>query len=133
MFFLYGLGVAYVTFFPLTIRVSTLRHVNLIPFVEMKWLLYRPIVAVMNLGGNVVMFAPLGFFLPLLGGRRFQSFVKTTGAGLLLSVGIEFLQYLTGAREADIDDVMLNTLGAALGYWLYLLWQRRTTTQEKRP
>ncbi|WP_152559308.1 VanZ family protein [Tumebacillus flagellatus] len=121
LFFLYGLAVTYVTFFPLTIRVSAARHVNMIPFVEMKWLLYRPLVAVLNLGGNVVMFAPLGFFLPILW-ARVRGFWKTAGIGMLLSLSIEFLQYLTADREADIDDVMLNTTGAILGYWLYLLW-----------
>ena len=123
LFFLYSLAVTYVTFFPLTIYFDIERHVNWIPFVEMKWLLYRPLVAVLNLAGNVVMFAPLGFLVPILF-ARYRSLGKTTALGLLVSVGIEFLQYWTGAREADIDDVMLNTLGAAIGYGLYHIWSQ---------
>jgi glycopeptide antibiotics resistance protein len=123
LFFLYSLMVAYVTLFPLTVYYNIPRHVNWVPFVEMKWLLYRPHVAVLNLAGNVVMFAPLGFLLPILCPQH-RNILKVTALGLLLSVGIEFLQYLTGAREADIDDVMLNTVGTAVGCALYMIWSK---------
>lgn len=38
--------------------------------------------------------------------------------GFALSVVCEVLQYLTGRGMADVNDVLFNTLGAAVGVWL---------------
>ena len=43
---------------------------------------------------------------------------KIVVAGLALSVFCEVLQYLTGRGMADVNDVLFNTLGAAVGVWL---------------
>ena len=39
-------------------------------------------------------------------------------AALMLSMGCEVLQYFTGRGMADVNDVLFNTLGAAVGIWL---------------
>lgn len=74
--------------------------------------------AVGNLVGNVVMFIPLGFFLPCLfrRQRRFRTlFVSVTAIVLV----VETLQALTHLGAADIDDLLLNVPGALLGYGVF--------------
>lgn len=71
--------------------------------------------------GNIVMFMPIGFFPKLLWRR--WTWWKSLLAGLCASVTIEAAQLFT-SRSTDIDDVILNTLGAVLGYALALLAQR---------
>lgn len=70
-----------------------------------------------NFVGNIVMFLPIGFFLPLLW-QKFNRAWKVIGTGLLLSLAIEILQ-LPQMRSSDVDDLWLNTLGTAIGYVLY--------------
>jgi len=68
--------------------------------------------------GNIGMFLPLGFFPALLWRR--PRWWKSLLIGFSASVTIEFVQFFIG-RSTDIDDVILNTTGALLGYWLYCL------------
>lgn len=82
-------------------------NINLIPF---RYLFS-------NLGNNllnVLLFIPLGFFLPVLF-RRYGKFRRTVLFGFLLSALIELLQIFT-FRATDVNDLMTNTLGAALGW-----------------
>ena len=70
-----------------------------------------------NAKGNVLLFFPLGILIPLIGRRlRFWNVVLIA---IAVSVGIEALQYISRVwgsyRLADINDVILNTLGACLG------------------
>ena len=68
--------------------------------------------------GNIGMFLPLGFFPALLWRR--PRWWKSLLVGFAASVTIEFVQFFIG-RSTDIDDVILNTAGAVLGYWLFCL------------
>jgi len=76
------------------------------------------------LAGNVLAFVPLGVFLPILWPSR-RSLVSVVAAGLAISLALEAVQLglslLIGApyRVADVDDVIINVLGVALGYGLY--------------
>lgn len=66
-----------------------------------------------NIFGNILALMPLGFLLPLIFKRqnRFIIFLLTT---LLVTITIEILQYITISGTCDIDDVLLNTLGACI-------------------
>ncbi len=69
------------------------------------------------LAGNILGFVPLGFFLPSLISRqrRFAAFVVT----VVLSVTcLELAQLMTMRGSFDIDDIILNTGGACLGFWI---------------
>lgn len=70
--------------------------------------------------GNIGIFLPLGFLSGLLGRR--PAFWRSTLIGLFCSAFIEFTQFFIG-RSTDIDDVILNTFGAFLGYWLFRLFR----------
>lgn len=66
-----------------------------------------------NLGLNVALFVPFGLGLALW--RRW-GMLRVVPLGLLLSVLVEATQYvLPLGRAVDVDDVVLNTLGAMLG------------------
>ena len=68
--------------------------------------------------GNIGMFMPLGFFPALL--WRGWRWWKAALLGCLCSCTIEFTQFFIG-RSTDIDDVILNTTGALLGFVLWAL------------
>ncbi len=69
---------------------------------------------------NVAMFLPLGVLLPLAA-PPFRRWYLTLAAGAGLSLGIELLQLWLGRGQADVDDLMCNTLGTMLGYCLCAL------------
>lgn len=80
---------------------------------------------VVNFWGNLAAFAPLGVFVPVLA-RRERSAWRVAWLGLMLSGAIETLQFLSGRRVADVDDVLLNVLGALIGFGVWLAWTRST-------
>src|ERR687886_389454 len=72
---------------------------------------------------NILMLAPFGFGLPFITHLRMKKIVVI---GALFSIVIEFLQLVTGFmakitfRIADINDVIFNTVGVAIGYILFV-------------
>ena len=106
-------------------------RVNLIPLASVGrmlrtlWYNPRPQVlwtVVYNIGGNIAMFVPLGFVLRGLfpGCRRFR---RCMGAVAVIMTTVELCQLLTLRGFCEFDDVMLNLLGAAIG-WLTAKWFR---------
>lgn len=81
---------------------------------------------IINFLGNILMFAPIGFFVPLL--WRGGSLKKAVGLGFLCSLLIELCQ-LPQIRTTDIDDLWMNTAGAWLGYGCFCLIRRRYPTE----
>lgn len=75
-----------------------------------------------NLAGNIVVFMPFGFLLPsvLVWGRNF--FVMLLNAFIFV-LGIEVFQLFSAFGAFDVDDILLNCLGAALGYFLFRIWE----------
>lgn len=74
-------------------------------------------IAIVNLLGNIAMFIPLGFFPPLLW-KPFQKWWKMLLWGGLIIVGVELIQLFALVGNCDIDDLLLNVVGIALGYGL---------------
>ena len=100
-------------------------RVNLVPFSSMgsmlRTLWHYPYPAVLwdvvyNIGGNIAMFVPLGFFLRVLfpGCRRF---LRCMAAVAVIMTTVELCQLFTLRGFCEVDDLMLNLLGAAFG-WL---------------
>lgn len=71
---------------------------------------------------NILLFLPLGFLLPLLS-QVYHRLFPTLAAGFLCSLGIECCQLLN-LRCSDVDDLLMNTLGALLGYGLWFILSR---------
>jgi len=80
---------------------------------------------VVNFLGNVVVFLPMGWLLPVLMGR-WCSLAWVAGLSLGLSLVVEVCQGISGRRVADVDDLILNTLGGVFGYLLWLGVERLT-------
>lgn len=85
--------------------------INLIPFSSEGALTYIL---------NIIMFMPLGFLLPLIW-ENFRNAGKVVLMGFLMSLTIEICQ-LFNIRTTDIDDLMMNTLGALAGYCCWKLF-----------
>ena len=71
----------------------------------------------MNYGGNLLLFLPAGLLLPAI--FKKLSLAKTVAVCFFLSLCIEVLQYATASGYADIDDVIMNPAGAAVGAFIY--------------
>ena len=84
----------------------------------------RALGVLAGLAGNVALFVPLGFLLPLLA-PRFHRRWPTVLAGFALSAAIELTQVaFPGVRRPDVNDVLANTLGTAFGFLAYRLVAR---------
>ncbi|MCI5530629.1 MAG: VanZ family protein [Blautia sp.] len=98
---------------------------NLVPFMEIRrfWI-YRDKVGttafLTNIFGNVLAFIPFGFILPIISEKMRNGFLICI-SGLELSLTVECIQLITRVGCFDVDDLILNTLGAALGYLLLVI------------
>lgn len=73
-------------------------------------------IVVTNLLANLLMFIPMGMALPVLFSKYFDKLWKITIFTIVLVLFIEIVQFLTFTGSADIDDLILNTIGAIIGY-----------------
>lgn len=99
---------------PLEVR---LRNANLVPFATIAYYLRgepTPGVALRNLMGNVLLFIPMGFLLPFVV-PRLQRMTHILFVSLAVSLLLEGVQLLTGIGSFDVDDLLLNGLGATVG------------------
>lgn len=67
---------------------------------------------------NVMMFIPFGFLFPMFGKRARYSCMPLA---VLASMAIEGMQYLSKRGYCQLDDVVTNTMGAGIGYLVFLL------------
>ena len=77
--------------------------------------------AIINLAGNIVMFIPLGFFLPAFNNncRKIGKLVLST---IIILIIIELVQLFSLTGSFDIDDIILNVVGSIIGYFLNKLF-----------
>jgi len=98
-------------------------EINLIPF---YWITegVRPYIE------NILLFIPLGFMLPCIW-KKYEVLWKTTLSGITFSLIIELSQ-LFNRRVTDIDDLLMNTLGALIGWVIFrLLKEHLSKLQDK--
>lgn len=86
-------------------------NINLIPFKD----IFSNFIQYVE---NIILFIPLGFLLPILW-AKFEKRYLTFIIGLLFSLAIEISQ-LFCFRATDIDDLLMNTFGTVVGYYLYI-------------
>lgn len=72
---------------------------------------------------NIVMFIPLGIILPLMW-TRYDDFKQTVRYGFYVSLLIEISQLFVRSRATDVNDLIMNTLGAVIGWLIYKLFSR---------
>ena len=79
---------------------------------------------------NLFVFVPLGILLAVIGWRL----LAVLGAALALSLSIEIFQYLTNwGRTADVNDLITNVAGVALGWFIAWLIRRAVSRRPARP
>lgn len=89
----------------------------------------------LNVAGNMVAFMPCGFFLPIIINKA-EKWYNTILFCFGLSLCIETIQLVFRVGSFDVDDLLLNTLGGALGDGFYYIIQilrirRRQRAKEK--
>jgi glycopeptide antibiotics resistance protein len=102
--------------------------VHLIPFVDLAQQLHQgPRFATFEIGGNLLVLAALGFFLPI---RWRFGLLGVTAIAAAISTGVEVSQYLLVLhRTSSIDDVIVNTAGAVLAALASYHWWRRRSPE----
>ncbi len=93
-----------------SIRMDANININMAPFQDV-------IYNYLQYAENLILFVPFGLLLPLLW-EKYSKFLVTTLLGFCLSVTIEVMQLLC-YRATDIDDLLMNTLGTIVGYFLF--------------
>lgn len=125
IFFVYMVKVIEYTQFPIylseTMRANigqnVWKNMNLIPLITLGYVSLKTSLL------NILVTIPFGFGLPFISRFRMS---KVVLVGILTSIALETLQMVTafGARFTfrivDINDVIFNTLGVALGYILFV-------------
>lgn len=105
---------------------------NLIPFhtIGDYWKVVRRLEltpmfwhCVINLGGNIFLFIPIGYFIPRLWPflRNFFSFLLTCTMAITL---VELVQLVTLLGSLDIDDLILNLFGMIVGFVLFTIFKK---------
>ena len=89
---------------------------NFVPFKEMFRYQIGSRLFIKNVLGNIILFLPFGFFTAYyLDIKKPYLIIILT---LIASTSIEFVQMSIG-RVFDIDDIMLNTIGGIVGFYLF--------------
>lgn len=138
----FGVVLARLTLLP-SQASEALTHTNLRPGDSIRDYVGQPafVDTVKQLGGNILLGVPFGLLLPVVAPKA-RGLLRVVVATALVMFLVELVQgaLITG-RAFDVDDVILNTSGALLGYVLLgrrlgrvvhprrrHWWQRRTST-----
>ena len=99
--------------------------INIIPFATIigyiSGLLFENIninTVIINLATNLLLFAPMGFFIPILFDKKVKNIKQFGMVIVLITILVEILQFITYSGSTDIDDIILNTTGAIIIYML---------------
>ncbi|WP_394186196.1 VanZ family protein [Metabacillus halosaccharovorans] len=109
-----------------------LYSVNLIPIKGIIDVLQYNPSSLFQIIGNIIMLALFTFVMLYF--KWASSYKKAIFYSFLCTTGIEFIQFLQNTlslilnlgigRSADIDDVILNTLGGFIGIICYVFWRK---------
>ncbi|GAA0071271.1 hypothetical protein UT300003_27950 [Clostridium sardiniense] len=141
LFAIYILVVMSITIFPIIINtqitIDVSATINLVPFKETINLFnslldsFSPLFAIklflVNVLGNILLFTPLGFLLPIVN-PNINNIKHIFKISLIATISIELIQFITslsgGFRVTDIDDVILNILGGLFGFLIFTLFSK---------
>lgn len=122
LFFIYFLILVNLTIFKqgmLMLDFEKRVSVNLVPIVSTVQMFnndfYEIDIGIYNVIGNILLFIPLGFGIPLFFSHK-NKISKVAFYGFIASLTIEVLQYFTSRNITDVDDIIFNTLGTVLGF-----------------
>ncbi len=103
-------------------------NANVIPFHSLyeyisRWDHYNVDIILTNTFGNILLYIPLGFFLPLLI-MKSAGMLKVVKQAATLIFLVNLAQYVLHLGRFDVDDVILGTVGALIGYLIYRPFMR---------
>ena len=104
--------------------VGSFQTINLIPFRTIIYYLFNEDVIVRsfafsNIMGNIAIFIPLGIYIPLHINKK--RIFTNSAIVALISLCVEIVQYILAIGTADVDDIILNTIGGLLGILIFKL------------
>ncbi len=114
----------YGNFLDFTSKTYDISTVVLIPFSTTLGTLQHGLWQfIYHLVGNIIWFIPFGFLLPLtnFSSKKSTNIKKILTSSVILSLLIEILQFIFNTGISDIDDIIINVLGAMLGYFFIKL------------
>ena len=89
---------------------------------QFNWIPFSNNIDVVAYILNVVLFIPLGLLVPIIW-QEMNKFSNLLVTGFLFTILIEASQLLNN-RRTDIDDILLNVLGAVVGFGLFKLFNK---------
>ena len=96
---------------------------NIIPFATIIDYISRLVsneinasIVIINFATNLLLFAPMGFFIPMLYSDRIKNIKQFAILMIIITLIVEVLQFITFRGSTDIDDIILNTVGAVIVY-----------------
>lgn len=105
---------------------------NMVPLRGLVLMLQRAIsvdhtftwwVVAINIIGNILIFVPIGFLVSVLTPHRHKGWLALA-IGLAISLTIEIVQLSFIIRVFDVDDLILNSFGAWLGFITFLVFNQ---------
>lgn len=102
-------------------REMGITNANIVPFRTIMVQIghANSIWALKNLLANIVLFMPWGFLLPIMH-ERLKKIIPFTCLSLVFILLIELTQFVFLIGQFDVDDIILNLVGAFLGYIIVL-------------
>lgn len=104
---------------------GSVRRLNLSPFYSYIFTtkFYNSFDVFKQIIDNVLVFVPLGMLLPITGKRQYtaKNYSYVIISGMAVSLIIEVLQYAFSIGMSELDDVISNTIGCAIGCGIYAL------------
>ncbi len=98
-------------------ELNTIRGYNLVPFTEIFRYEIGSNQFYLNVIGNIVIFIPFGYLISTY--IKPKKILPILIVSVISSATVEFVQLCIG-RSFDVDDIILNSLGAILGFLLYI-------------
>lgn len=106
------------------LNLYTRTSFNIIPFDTIKLFIngYKNGVVSLrdfsiNIFGNLFALMPYGLFIPLMF-KKINKYYKFLILMIILVVAIELLQFISLSGSCDIDDLILNVMGASIVYFI---------------
>ncbi len=126
------LSIVLILLFTVSGRKSGSYDISLIPFISFENAktnteLYRSMFM------NLLLFMPLGLCMPFALPKKVKiKGLLTIGAGMVLSIAIEAIQFFFSLGRCETDDVIMNTTGVIIGTSVYLFFFLVQTIKRKR-
>lgn len=98
-------------------EINTSGGLNLVPFTEMFRYRFGSTLFYSNVVGNILIFLPFGYFVS--GYVRASKISHILFISAISSFTVELVQLQIG-RSFDVDDVLLNVMGAILGFLVFI-------------